>query len=78
MNRCMKTALKSFLEVMNRAFCGALEAAPFLSKLTGGGRVGGQRWRLVYLANRNAVVAKRKGEAAALLLGPRLVRGRPG
>lgn len=35
--------------------------APFFTKLTGTSRDGGQRWRLVYLANRNAVVAARKG-----------------
>eukprot|EP00440_Ansanella_granifera_P017235 gb/GFBE01018720.1/.p1 GENE.gb/GFBE01018720.1/~~gb/GFBE01018720.1/.p1 ORF type:complete len:273 (+),score=38.35 gb/GFBE01018720.1/:1-819(+) len=36
---------------------------PFFQKLHGGGQVGGKRWRLVYLATRNAVVAARKGKA---------------
>uniref|UniRef100_A0A7S4SL20 Uncharacterized protein n=1 Tax=Alexandrium monilatum TaxID=311494 RepID=A0A7S4SL20_9DINO len=35
--------------------------SPFYGKLTGHGREGGKKWRLVYLANRNAVVAARKG-----------------
>lgn len=39
------------------------KADPYLGKLTGSGRSGGKRWRLVYLATRNAVVAERKGQA---------------
>eukprot|EP00434_Breviolum_minutum_P020517 symbB.v1.2.018090.t1/scaffold1431.1/size119194/4 len=39
------------------------KADPYLGKLTGNGRKGGKRWRLVYLATRNAVVAERKGTA---------------
>mmetsp|Transcript_103987 Transcript_103987/g.335209 ORF Transcript_103987/g.335209 Transcript_103987/m.335209 type:complete len:264 (-) Transcript_103987:24-815(-) len=36
---------------------------PFFGKLSGGGREGGKRWRLVYLATKNAVVSARKGVA---------------
>lgn len=36
------------------------KVAPFAEKLTGGSREGGKRWRLVYLATKDAVVAKRK------------------
>lgn len=39
------------------------KADPYYGKLTGAGREGGKRWRLVYLATRNAVVAERKNEA---------------
>jgi len=44
------------------------KADPYLGKLTGSGRRGGKRWRLVYLAPRNAVVAERMGQAAPSFL----------
>mmetsp|Transcript_3035 Transcript_3035/g.5319 ORF Transcript_3035/g.5319 Transcript_3035/m.5319 type:complete len:259 (+) Transcript_3035:38-814(+) len=37
------------------------QETPYFEKLTGGQQEGGKRWRLVYLATRNAVVAARQG-----------------
>ncbi|CAJ1363037.1 unnamed protein product [Effrenium voratum] len=52
--------LRALLQVQKKK--GQLnQEAPYLEKLTGSGRPGGKRWRLVYLATKNAVVAERKG-----------------
>eukprot|EP00929_Paragymnodinium_shiwhaense_P121630 TRINITY_DN93947_c0_g1_i1.p1 TRINITY_DN93947_c0_g1~~TRINITY_DN93947_c0_g1_i1.p1 ORF type:complete len:280 (-),score=49.26 TRINITY_DN93947_c0_g1_i1:76-915(-) len=54
--------LKAILYLQKKK--GALNSeSPFLQYLTGNGVSGGKRWRLVYLANKNAVVAERKGQA---------------
>lgn len=49
--------------------------APFYQKLTGDGKDGGKRWRLVYLANKNAVLAARKGNEPSLFDKPLYVDG---